>query len=246
MRAEKGGDQMLRKAFARNRYLGILALCLVMGLSVCGLAQDFNPRVTFLGGASLLSGSRNFVIGPSLFGTQFKNGFKIGARGTVNLGEHWGAEGTYSFGSNDLQVTAVALASVKTFGIHVHQFTGNALYFFTANDKLLRPFVTAGVGFSRYVPTSDAKLAAAQNFLGQPTVLTSTSAFNYNFGAGIESRPWDHFGVRFDFRDHLTAIPRFGLPAIATGPTAPFFPISGRTQDFELTSGLSYYFSGTK
>jgi len=237
---------MLRKPFARNRYFGILALCLVMWLSACGFAQDFNPRITFLGGASLLSGSRNFVIGPSLFGTQFKNGFKIGARGTVNLGEHWGAEGTYSFGLNDLQVTEVAPASVETFGIHLHQFTGNAVYFFTANDKMLRPFVTAGVGFSRYTPTSEAKLAAAQNFLGQPAVLTSTSAFNYNFGAGIESRPWDHFGVRFDFRDHLTAIPRFGLAAIAISPTAPFVPISGRAQDFELTSGLSYYFSGAK
>jgi hypothetical protein len=136
----------------------------------------------------------------------------------------------------------VAPPAVQTFAVHLHQLTGNALYFFTANDKSFRPFVTAGVGLSRFAPTSDAKLAATQNFLGQPAVITSTSSFTFNFGGGIESRPWDHFGLRLDLRDHLSAIPRFGLPEAATSPTAPFFPIHGRAQDFEITTGLIYYF----
>jgi hypothetical protein len=66
-------------------------------LSLSAFAQGINPRITFFGGASLLSGSRSFVIGPSLFTTQFNNGIKIGVRGTVNLREHWGAEATYNF-----------------------------------------------------------------------------------------------------------------------------------------------------
>jgi hypothetical protein len=99
---------------------------------------------------------------------------------------------------------------------------------------------------SRYSPTSDAKLAAAQDFLGQPAVLVSASAFDFNFGAGIEAKPWDHFGVRLDFRDHVTGIPRFGLPETATSPAAPFFPVQGRAQDFEVSTGLTYYFAGAK
>jgi opacity protein-like surface antigen len=243
---EKGEAQMTGKTLAKNYCCGILVLCLAMLLSAYGFAQDLNPRITFLGGASLLSGSRIVAIGPDLFGTQFQNGARIGVRGTVNLSEHWGAEGTYSFSWNDLQVTRTAPVTVETFPVHLHQVTGNALYFFTADDKSFRPFVTAGVGLSRFSPTSDAKLAAAQEFLGQPAILTSTSAFNFNFGAGMELRPWDHFGVRLDFRDHLTAIPRFGLPAIAISPGAAFFPISGRAHDVELTSGLTYYFSAPK
>lgn len=229
----------------KKHHYGIL-LFLLTFLSMRAFAQGINPRITFLGGASLLSGSRSFVVGPSVFATQFNNGVKIGVRGTANVAEHWGAEGTYSFSSNGLQVTRVAPAAVQTFGVHVHQITGNALYFFTARDRTFRPFVTAGVGVSRYSPTSDAKVAAAQNFLDQPAVLAGTSSFNFNFGGGMELKPWDHFGVRLDLRDHVTAIPRFGLPQTATSPTAPFFPISGQAQDFEITTGLTYYFAGGK
>jgi hypothetical protein len=237
---------MCRKSFANSYSSGILAFCLAVLFSACAFGQDIDPRITFLGGASLLSASRSFVIGPRLFDTQFQNGIKIGVRGTFNVGEHWGAEGTYSFSSNGLRVTAVAPATVQDYGVHLHQFTGNALYFFTAKGRLFRPFVTAGLGVSCYSPTSDAKLAAAQNFLGEPAVLTSASEFNFNFGAGIEAKPWDHFGVRLDFRDHITGIPRFGLPQTATSPAAPFFPVQGRAQDFEITTGFIYYFAGAK
>src|SRR5487761_704684 len=151
---------MLTKALARNYRCGLLALCVVASLSVRAVAQDqgLNPRITFLGGASLLSGSRSFVIGPRLFTTQFQDGIKIGLRGTVNLNEHLGAEGTYSFITYGLQLTQVAPAAVQNFGIHLHQFTGNALYFFTARDKTFRPFLTAGLGLSTFSPTSGAKM----------------------------------------------------------------------------------------
>ena len=237
---------MCAKILDKPYRCGILLLIAAAFLSASALAQGLNPRITFLGGAALLSGSRSFVIGPSLFTTQFNNGIKIGLRGTMNLTDHWGAEGTYSFSSNGLHVTRVSPASVQDFGVHLHQITGNALYFFTARDRSFRPFVTAGVGLSRYSPTSDAKVAATQGFLSQPAVLASTSSFNFNFGGGIESRPWDHFGLRLDLRDHLTAIPRFGLPQSATSPFAPFFPVQGRAQDFEITTGLIYYFTGGK
>ena len=237
---------MSAKAFAKYHACGILLVFMAACFSAGALAQDMNPRITFLGGASLLSGSRSFVIGPRLFNTQFQNGIKIGLRGTVNLREHWGAEGTYSFSANGLQVTQTIPATVRNYGVHLHQITGNALYFFDAPDKAIRPFVTAGVGLSRYSPTSDAKLNAAQDFLGQPAVLTSNSTFNFNFGAGIESRPWEHFGLRLDVRDHLSAIPRFGLPQSAASPASAFFPVSGRAQDFEIATGLTYYFTGAK
>src|ERR1700730_3409723 len=153
---------MLKKALARNYSCGILVLSLAMLLSTLAAAQDINPRITFLGGASLLSGSRSFVIGPRLFTTQFQNGIKVGVRGTVNLREHWGAEGTYSFSSNSLQVTQTVPAAVRTFGVHLHQFTGNALYFFTAKDKTFRPFLTAGVGLIRFITRTDAQIDAVE------------------------------------------------------------------------------------
>lgn len=238
---------MPAKGFTQYPKWGILLLLVTTLTGARAAAQGLDPRLTFLGGASLLSGSRSFVVGPRLIDTQFQNGVKIGVRGTVNLTNHWGVEGTYSFSSNGLQITQVGPPALQqNFGIHLHQFTANALYFFNGRDKLLRPFVLAGVGVSRYSPTSDAKLAAAQDFLGVPAVITTTSTFDFNFGAGIESRPWDRFGLRLDFRDHITAIPRFGLPETATNPAAPFFPVNGRVQDFEIATGLIYYFTGAK
>jgi hypothetical protein len=47
--------------------------------------------------------------------------------------------------------------------------------------------------------------------------------------------------VRLYFRDHVTGIARFGLLETATSPTAPFFPVQGRAQDFEISTGLTYY-----
>jgi hypothetical protein len=226
----------------RDYHFAVVIACLVVLTLPCASAQDVNPRITILGGASLLSGSRAFVVGSRVFDTQFQNGVKFGIRGTVNLREHWGAEATYSFGTNNLQVTQVAPPVVQIFDVHLHQFTGNALYFFTARDRSLRPFATAGLGVSRFSPTGDAKLAAAGLFLNQPAVITASSQFNFNFGGGIEWRRWEDFGVRFDFRDHVTGIPRFGLPENATSPGAPFFPIHGRVQDVEVSAGFVYYF----
>jgi len=206
--------------------------------------QGFDPRISFLLGASLPSGSRTFVVGPTVFDSQFQNGAKLGLRGAVNIGEHWGAEATYSFSADGLQITRVTPATAQNFGVHLDEFTGNGLFFFTGRERFLRPFLTAGIGGSHFSPTDNAKLMAATNFLGQPAILTGSSEFDFNFGAGIEARPWSHFGVRFDLRDHVTGFPRFGLPETATGPNAPYFPVSGRVQDVELTAGFVYHFLG--
>ncbi len=78
---------MSRKSFANSYSSGILAFCLALLFSACAFGQDIDPRITFLGGASLLSASRSFVIGPSVLATHFQNGIKIGVRGTFNVAE---------------------------------------------------------------------------------------------------------------------------------------------------------------
>jgi hypothetical protein len=233
---------MRKMARLRNFGRVFLFFFFAVLLGSSAFAQGFDPRISFLLGASLPSGSRTFVVGPNVFDTQFQNGAKLGLRGAVNIREHWGAEATYSFSADGLQITQVAPATVQNFGVHIDEFTGNALFFFTGHERFLRPFLTAGIGGSHFSPTDNAKLMAATNFLGQRAVITSSSEFNFNFGAGIEARAWDHFGVRFDLRDHVTGFPSFGLPQNATSPNAPFFPVSGRVQDVELTAGFVYHF----
>ena len=234
----------MRKMARLRNFVRVFLLFLAVLLASSAFAQGFDPRISFLLGASLPSGSRTFVVGPNVFDTQFQNGAKLGLRGAVNIREHWGVEATYSFSADGLQITQVAPATVQNFGVHIDEFTGNALFFFTGHERLLRPFLTAGLGGSHFSPTDNAKLMATTNFLGQRAVITGSSEFDFNFGAGIEARPWDHFGVRFDLRDHVTGFPSFGLPQNATGANAPFFPVSGRVQDVELTAGFVYHFLG--
>jgi len=118
---------------------------------------------------------------------------------------------TYCFGSNRLRATEVASATVQDYGVHLHQFTGNALYFFTSKDRLFRPFATAGLGVSRYSPTAVGAFRAA------PRLSRSRNRHSALWTAGN------------GHKSHRAFLSR-----------------SGRAQNFEISTGLTYYFAGAK
>jgi opacity protein-like surface antigen len=231
----------------RNMWLpATMAMCTLAIGAPAALAQEgqgTDPRASFFAGASLLGGAKTFFIGPQGLTTQFQNGGRLGFRGSVNIHEHWGVEGTYGFESDGLQVThTTPIQRVANFGVHIHQVEVNGLYYFDSRGHRFRPFVTAGIGFMRYNPTSDAKAAAAVNFLDQPTLLRGETHPDFVPGVGVEAMIVQHIGARFDFRDHITGLPRFGLPQDALGPNGPHYPISGLVSNWELTGGVVYHF----
>ena len=229
-----------------NTLLGTAAVIGTLILVSGALAQDttgVDPRGSFFAGASLLGGGKTFFLGNNGFNTKFQNGGKIGFRGTVNIRDHWAAEGAYGFESDGLQVTQTTpLQNVRDFGVHIHQVTANGLYFFDNRDHRFRPFATAGIGFMRYNPTSDAKLAAGTAFLDQPVLLHGETHFDFNIGVGAEAMIVQHIGARFDFRDHITGLPRFGLPQNAQSPGGPHYPITGLVSNWEIAAGVVYHF----
>jgi opacity protein-like surface antigen len=220
--------------------------CIVFSAASAAFAQGetgVDPRGSFSIGASLLGGGKSFFIGPSGFNTQFQNGARIAFRGTFNIHEHFGVEGTYGFESDGLQVTQTApVQSATTFGVHIHQLEANGMYFFDSRGHRFRPFVTAGVGIFRYNPTSDARLAAATRFLDQAVALHGETHPDFIPGAGVEAMITSHIGARFDFRDHITGLPRFGLPQNAQSPNGPHYPISGGVNNLEISVGAEYHF----
>jgi len=234
---------MLRRLFGSKRYPWGFAVFFLMVLTTpAAVAQDANPRITVFGGGSLLGGSRTFFLGPRAFNTTSEDGGKFGVRGTVDLREHWAVEGSYSFAGNNLQVTQLVPPAVRMFGVHVHQVNGNALYFFNDNNYRLRPFLTGGLGLTRFSPAGDAKLAAAGLFLDQPAIIFAQNHFDVNFGAGVEAKVWGQFGVRFDVRDYVSGIPRYGLPENPVSAGGPSFPVHGVVNNVELSAGFVFYF----
>ncbi len=201
------------------------------------LGQDHNPRVTLFGGASFLKAQRIFLVDREAFRTTFSDGGKLGVRGTVDLKSRWALEGAYSYGTSNLRVLDLeaVLPRERGFGVRLHQLTGNVVYFLNEQGQALRPFVTAGLGWTRYAPTSDAQAdAATRGFTAAPAVLTSSNELEFNFGAGAELKVTKRLGARLDVRDHVTKIPHFGL-------SRGSFPVAGAAEDLEISLGVALY-----
>ncbi len=226
----------------------LLAVLTVI-FAICGsnaLAQFFlDPRVTGFAGGSFLGGERGFIIdGDNAFQSRFQNGGKVGVRVTADLTDSWSLEGSYSFSGNDLRITELdeVPPEERFFGIGVHQFVFNGLYYITPPGETLRFFLTAGIGWVRFSPSETAQiLALVDKFIDDSASIRTSNKFGFNFGAGMETRANEWLGVRVDIRDHITGYPRFGLPETSTGPGSVFFPVEGVLHNTEVSAGVVFY-----
>ena len=226
--------------FYRTAALLALLFLLPSGL----LAQNGNARVEIFGGGSFLKGDRNFIIDGSAIETKYATGGIIGGRFTVDLSQHLAIEAAYGGGTNNLRVTFTQPPVFERgFGVRVHRFTGNALYYLGDPDAQSRFFVTLGAGLVRFSPTDKAKDAALLEFIDEPAPIDVNTKIDFNFGGGYESRINDSLGFRFDVRDHIAPIPRYGVPQNPTAGVAAFYPVSGQVHNWETSLGIVFYLS---
>ncbi len=219
------------------RMLHIVLFVLALGLTAPAMAQNFNPRVTIFVAGSFLRGDKAFIADDDPFLSEFDNSARIGFRGTGDLTDFWALEVTYAFTRHDLGIFKLDEfpPEEQRFPISVHQFFGNGLYYFSSPDKTLRPFVTVGIGWTRFSPTDQAKvIALADEFIADRARLASSDRFGLAFGVGIEGRVNRWVGVRTDLRDYVTGIPRFGWSEFS-------FPVSGSIHNVEVSVGVVFY-----
>jgi opacity protein-like surface antigen len=199
-------------------------------------------RLSVFGAGSFLAASRTFTTGGDIFNSKYESGPRIGVRATASLTDHMSFEGSYSYGRNNLLVTTMrSIPVMRLFETRTNQFSGNALYYFSGLGEDWKPFVTTGIGITRFSPTQESAAFAAVRFLDTPANLQATSKFGINLGGGTEYQITDLFGLRGDVRDHIMGIPRFNVPQSPTTPGNVFYPVSGSVNNLEFSAGVVFY-----
>ncbi len=223
-------------------FLVVLALFISAGLAPDAAAQG-NPRVTIFGGGSFVRGERTFVIGSDTFRTQFVDGGRLLVRTSLDLTSHWTVEADYGFGRSNFRVNELSgTPQQRDFGVRVNDISFNLIRFFTSSDSHFRPYLGAGLGWLRYSPTDAAKASAQTNgFIDETALIQSSNKFSFPIGGGAEVRLNRWLGTRIDVRDHITAIPRFGVPQASPGTGGDFFPVDGVVHNLDLAVGVVFY-----
>lgn len=229
----------MQRLIHKAGYLAGSGLLLSLFSAPSLFGQEPDLRVTVFSGGSFVKADHTFLIAGDGFRTKYASGGKLGFRVTGNMDKHWSAEGSYSYGTDNLRVFDFTAGTERAFGVRVNQLTGNVLYYFSAPSEKLRPFLTGGVGYARFGPTDDARaFAIAREFLDGPAAISASNKGVLLAGAGIEGKFNDKWGFRADLRDLMTGTPRYGLSK--TGP-GPIYPASGIAHGLEASVGVVFH-----
>ncbi len=232
----------------QRQELGSVGCALLVVLTVVpgAFGQILNPRVTVSAGGSFVKGNRTFTAGSDTFSSQFMDGGAYKARLTLDLTNHFSIEGVYGFGPNNLRITQQgATPTQRDFAVRQRHVQFNFLHFFTPRKRAVRPFLTTGIGAVRYIPTDEAKARAlATGFINSPAQIQSTNNLSFTLGGGIEGRFSRWLGIRFDVRDQISVMTRFGLPQTPPASGGAAFPVSGLVHNIDVGAGFVFYFFG--
>lgn len=160
---------------------------------------------------------RNEKLGTDVPGaTEFyrvKNGFRIGARLTLNTRPHFGHEIGYSYSRSKLAY------STDQVSMPTHQYGYSLLAYLFTDESPVRPFVAGGGHFSTFYPPGSSVSYG-----------NGTTRFGVNYGGGIKVKVSPMFAIRIDLRDYYTMKP-FSLA-----------DKSGGLHQIEASAGLSLHF----
>jgi hypothetical protein len=119
-----------------------------------------------------------------------RDGFRTSLRFTVNTGTFIGHEFNYGYTRSKIRLDN------QDYSTPTHQYGYNFLFYPVPIDLPVRPFFTAGGGFSSYYPPGSSA------FQGN-----GITKFGVNYGAGVKIRVSPMFHVRVDVRDYINGKP---------------------------------------
>ena len=193
-----------------------LLLTVVTVLSVSAARAQSAEATIFAGVAQMRSGD----IGRFGLGAQeirLTNGLRVGGRLSLNSGSLTGHELTYAFERHDIEIASAQESRART-----HQFAYNFVLHVLPRRSRVRPFVTAGAGYTSFAPGDGGIFQDAGG----------ENKFGYNYGAGLKVKLSRLVGLRFDLRDHVTGKPNF----------LDLNGVEGRLHSLEYSAGFSLLF----
>ncbi len=198
--------------FLRTVFLSALAAA----LGATALQAQSGEATVFAGVAQMRSGD----IGQFGIGAQevrLANGMRVGARLSLNSGALTGHELSYAFERHDLEIAGAEESKARA-----QQFFYNFVLHVLPKGSAVRPFVTAGLGYTSFAPGGGGIFSDA----------AGENKFGYNYGGGLKFKLSRLIGLRLDVRDHVTGKPNF-LDLTA---------VSGRLHSIEYSAGFSLLF----
>src|SRR5262245_44813060 len=208
-----------------------LAFAALTLFSASSFGQGFEASLSF--GRCLFGGSDfggTITQDPKSAHYEFRDGFHLGLRMTINSYRFIGYEFGYAYNHSSLFLPAgtpigvnrqgeiVTTTQGQTVGLPIHHGFADVLLYAVPEGKRIRPFVTVGGQFSSFFPPG-----ASISYGNQ------TTKFGFNYGAGLKVRTSENWGFRLDARSY-------------EGPK-PFqtFNIHGRLRQLELSAGISFF-----
>jgi len=226
----------------RMKFLAPLLLIAVVGF-LPDVARAQGVRVFAMGTGSFLLSEKFFEVAGDPFRSNYAPGGKIILGGEYSRNKVLGFEVAYAYGRNNLRVADLNASPVDEagYGVRIQRLNGNLVLHSPVELFRLRPYVTAGIEFTRYAPTSEAKeLGFTGGFAGQSAMLEANNKPGINYGGGVEWSLLPKLGLRLDVRDHVTGTPRFGLSQNSS--SGALFPISGSAHNVEISAGFTLHF----
>jgi Outer membrane protein beta-barrel domain len=218
--------------------VGFLAFCLY----TCG-AYAQGVRLFVMGAGSTLYDTNRFTVNTNDFRSAFSSGGKVIFGGEYSFTKILGFEGSYAYGPNDLRLTNTSNTSSPTtgYGMRTQRVSGDLMVHSPASFLGVRPYLSGGLEFDHFGPTSGAQsLASNSGFAGFDTTLSASNKLGLNYGGGVEWKFFPALALRFDVRDHVTGSPNFGLPNRSS--SGAFFPVSGAAHNLEYAAGIVLHF----
>jgi len=232
----------------RKKSCALLVAILIIVNSPGGFAQK--AEVAFYAGGSFFDStsfkSPTINEDPHALATtnlHFVSGGVYGVRAREYITQHWAAEQSWTIsGTNNLIPNTPGFNETGTVvGTRQRQYYFNGNYFMLASERHIRPYLSGGVGWNTFIPTTEGQAAAANApftglfdnpFYGN---FGSDSVFAYNYGAGMTARISNHIALDFSVRDFLFRAPTFR----AFDPSQRTY-----TNNLQVLGGVNWRFGG--
>jgi opacity protein-like surface antigen len=228
----------------------IPAIALVLAASVPVLAQNPPPPRTSTADdystvdVNLFAGYQHFLVDnrDAARVNSFSGGAIGGFRLTEDFSKYVGLEESFSFAGNNLAV--IPFGGTIAANANSHNFTVavNPMFYFTPRDSKIRPFVTAGPGYTWYDPTPTLDTSVTPIAIPPADPLQHRRGVALIYGAGVKYNMTRNVGLRFDFRALMTQGWEFGLPETPAGTGTFYIPNHSTENALSLTGGVFFRF----